>query len=87
MAQNDLDENERLAMMNEKYARLEAEYNHVVEQLQSSPNSMPSRQEHEDLLKYTQQLQGYIEQLEAENNTLMKGTKNSVEGSKMLDQG
>jgi len=24
---------------------------------------MQSRQEHEDLLKYTQQLQGYIEQL------------------------
>jgi hypothetical protein len=37
-------------------------------------------------LKYTQQLQGYIEQLEAENNTLVKGMKNSVEGSKMIDQ-
>lgn len=48
---------------------------------------MQSRQEHEDLLKYTQQLQGYIEQLENENNTLMKGMKTSVDGSKMLDQG
>lgn len=51
-------------MMNEKYARLEAEYNHVVQQFQNTPNSIQSRQEHEDLLKYTQQLQGYIEQLE-----------------------
>jgi hypothetical protein len=33
-------------MMNEKYARLEAEYNHVVQQLQELPNSMQSRQEH-----------------------------------------
>jgi uncharacterized protein (DUF3084 family) len=74
-------------MMNEKYARLEAEYSHVVQQLQDAPSSMQSRQEHEDLLKYTQQLQGYIEQLENENNTLMKGMKTSVEGSKMLDHG
>lgn len=63
MAHNDMDESERLAMMNEKYARLEAEYSHVVQQLQDAPSSMQSRQEHEDLLKYTQQLQGYIEQL------------------------
>lgn len=82
-----MDENERVAMMNEKYARLQAEYNHVVQQLQNTPNSMQSRQQHEDLLKYTQQLQGYIEQLENENNTLMKGMKTSVDGSKMLDQG
>jgi hypothetical protein len=59
----------------------------VVQQLQNTPNSMQSRQEHEDLLKYTQQLQGYIESLENENNTLMKGMKTSVDGSKMLDQG
>jgi hypothetical protein len=59
----------------------------VVEQLQNSPNSMQSRQEHEDLLKYTQQLQSYIEQLETENNNLMGGMKNSVENSKMIDQG
>lgn len=74
-------------MMNEKYARLQAQYNHVVQQLQNTPNSMQSRQQHEDLLKYTQQLQGYIEQLQNENNTLMKGMKTSVDGSKMLDQG
>ena len=40
IAQNDVDDNERIAMMNEKYARLEAEYNHVVQQLQESPASM-----------------------------------------------
>ena len=40
MAHNDLDENERIAMMNEKYVRLEAEYNHVVQQLQESPASI-----------------------------------------------
>jgi uncharacterized protein (DUF3084 family) len=72
-------------MMNQKYAQLEAEYNNVVEQLQNSSNTLQARQENEDLLKYTQQLQGYIEQLESENNTLMKGMKNSVEGSKMIE--
>ena len=47
---------------------------------------MQVRQEHEDLLKYTQQLQGYIEQLESENNNLMRGMKTSVEGSKRLPE-
>lgn len=60
MAHNDIDENERLSMMNEKYSRLEAEYNHVVQELQNSQNAMQLREEHEDLLKYTSQLQGYI---------------------------
>ena len=39
------------------------------------------------MLKYTQQLQGYIEQLESENNNLMRGMKTSVDGSKMLPEG
>lgn len=60
MAHNDMDENDRVAMMNEKYSRLEAEYNHVVQELQNGENAMQIREEHEDLLKYTQQLQGYI---------------------------
>jgi hypothetical protein len=47
IAHNDVEENERLAMMNEKYARLEEEYNHVVQQLQNSPNSVQSRKEYE----------------------------------------
>ena len=45
---------------------------------------MQLREEHEDLLKYTQQLQGYIEQLESQNNNLMRGMKTSVDGSKMM---
>jgi hypothetical protein len=48
IAHNDVEENERLAMMNEKYARLEEEYNHVVQQLQNSPNSVQSRKEYEE---------------------------------------
>ena len=43
---------------------------------------MKNREEHEELLKYTQQLQAYIEQLESENNNLMRGMKTSVEESK-----
>ena len=69
-------------MMNEKYARMEAEYNHVVQQLQTQQplnQETVSRQEHEDLLKYTQQMQSYIEQLESDNNMLTKGLKTSVE--------
>ena len=68
MAHNDMDDNERISMMNEKYSRLEAEYNHVVQglqsgELQSGEEAMKIREEHEELLKYTQQLQAYIEQL------------------------
>ena len=33
-----MDENDRLGMMNEKYAQLEAEYNNVVQQLQNAPS-------------------------------------------------
>jgi alpha-L-fucosidase len=84
MAHNDMDENERLAMMNEKYSRLEAEYNHVVQELQGSEEGIKIREEHEELLKYTQQLQTYIEQLEAENNNLMRGMKTSVDESKSM---
>jgi hypothetical protein len=46
MAHNDLDENERVGMMNEKYARLEAEYNHVVQELQGAQSGMQLREEH-----------------------------------------
>lgn len=31
MAHNDMDENDRVAMMNEKYSQLENEYNNVVQ--------------------------------------------------------
>lgn len=43
MAHNEMDENDRIAMMNEKYSQLENEYNAVVQELQNSQNVLQVR--------------------------------------------
>lgn len=57
MANNDMDENERIAMMNEKYSRLEAEYNHVAQEYQEYQKHMEDQMEQVQQ-HYQQQLEG-----------------------------